>query len=75
MGVKPFVKPLQNESLLKNTTKTYRHRDTSHSRLRGVKKNWRDNLPEMSDSEFEYWVKFLKENEKRLIDECCDELD
>ena len=73
MGVKPFVKPLQNESLLKNTTKTYRHRDTSQSRLRGVKKNWRDNLPEVSDKEMKYWLDYLKKNEKRLIEECCQD--
>ena len=40
----------------------------SKSLRRGVKKNWKDNI-KMSESEMKYWMKFLKENEERLIQE------
>ena len=37
---------------------------------RGQKKNWKENI-KMSEREMRYWMKFLKENEERLIKEIC----
>ena len=39
---------------------------------RNQKKNWKDNI-KMSEHEMKYWMKYLKENEERLIQEslCC----
>ena len=41
---------------------------TSHEKLRGVKtKNWILKIPKLSKSEYDYWKKYLEDNEKRLI--------
>ena len=37
---------------------------------RGQKKNWKYNI-KMSDKEIQYWLDYLKRNEKRLIKESC----
>ena len=36
--------------------------------MRGQKKNWKKHI-KMSEREIKYWMKFLKENEERLIKE------
>ena len=36
--------------------------------MRGQKKNWKRHI-KMSDREMEYWMNYLKKNEKRLIQE------
>ncbi len=38
--------------------------------MRGQKKNWKQHI-KMSDREMKYWMKYLKENEERLIKESC----
>ena len=41
---------------------------TSHEKIRGDKtKNWIRKIPKLSNSESEYWKKYLEDNEKRLI--------
>jgi len=41
---------------------------TSHEKLRGVKtKNWIWKIQLLSKSEYDYWKKYLEDNEKRLI--------
>ena len=36
--------------------------------MRNQKKNWKEHI-KMSDRGMKYWMRFLKENEKRLIKE------
>ena len=38
--------------------------------MRGQKKNWKKHI-KMSEHEMKYWMKYLKENEERLIKEIC----
>ena len=38
--------------------------------MRGQKKTWKRHI-KMSDCEMKYWMKYLKENEERLIKEIC----
>jgi hypothetical protein len=40
--------------------------------MRGQKKNWKYNI-KMTDEEIQYWLDYLKRNEKRLIKESCCE--
>jgi hypothetical protein len=52
--------------------KDYRMK-TSHEKLRGVKtKNWIRKIPKLSKSEYDYWKKYLEDNEKRLIKRILD---
>ena len=37
---------------------------------RGQKNNWKYNI-KMTDKEIQYWLDYLKRNEKRLIRESC----
>ena len=48
---------------------------SSHEDLRGIKK--RDRLKEsdeMSEKEFQYWIEWLRKNEKSLVDEIGENL-
>ena len=43
---------------------------STHEDLRGVKKRDRfKESDEMSEKQFQYWIKWLRRNEKRLIEE------
>ena len=48
---------------------------SSHEDLRGIKKRDRfKESDEMSEKEFQYWIEWLRKNEKSLVDEIGDNL-